>query len=84
MSTEATSRLPIHELLAKRTSPHVFDSRPVSKAFRRELVLFLLSQLAMCQRQAILPWKRGLRSTDPESRSKASSSPELGLKRGSQ
>jgi nitroreductase len=31
MSTEAISPSPIHELLAKRTSPHVFDSRPVSK-----------------------------------------------------
>ncbi len=31
MSTEATSQSPIHELLVKRTSPHTFDSRPVSK-----------------------------------------------------
>lgn len=31
MSTEATSQLPIHQLLAKGTSPQVFDSRPVPK-----------------------------------------------------
>src|SRR5665213_367525 len=30
MSPNAIAQLPIHELLAKRTSPHVFDSRPVS------------------------------------------------------
>jgi nitroreductase len=31
MSTEAPLQFPIHELLARRTSPLVFDSRPVSK-----------------------------------------------------
>ncbi len=31
MPTEATYQSPIHQLLAKRTSPHVFDSRTVSK-----------------------------------------------------
>ena len=30
MSPNAIAQLPIHELLAKRTSPHIFDSRPVS------------------------------------------------------
>lgn len=31
MLTEATPPLPIHELIAKRSSPNVFDTRDVSR-----------------------------------------------------